>query len=349
MLNTPFSPWPSFTQEEADAVSRVLLSNKVNYWTGQECREFEKEFAAWADSEYAVAVSNGTLALDLALKALQVGEGDEVIVTPRTFLASVSSVVTAGATPVFADVDLNSQNIEASTIEAAITPKTKAVIVVHLAGMPADMDHLFYSFVYINMDFTLLEDGTVNYQPNNRNGLYSRFKALFLKGKEFGYNNKVNKIILTSKDNLPRELLSKIEVKDIYLAWSEKNEYQRKNIANIFCLNFKIKKLGTVLLTQYFSELGIMTELEKINMYKKILLKYECSHDIYIKPHPKEDTNYSYFFENKIIPPEVPFQLIELISGGIDTVITCSSSVGLNTKANVIYHDQNDFVRNKND
>lgn len=140
MLNTPFSPWPSFTQQEADAVSRVLLSNKVNYWTGQECREFEKEFAVWADSEYAVAVSNGTLALDLALKALNVGEGDEVIVTPRTFLASVSSVVTAGATPVFADVDLNSQNIEASTIEAVITPKTKAVIVVHLAGMPADMD-----------------------------------------------------------------------------------------------------------------------------------------------------------------------------------------------------------------
>lgn len=140
MLNTPFSPWPSFTQEEADAVSRVLLSNKVNYWTGQECREFEKEFAAWSDCNYAIALGNGTLALDLALKALNVGDGDEVIVTPRTFLASVSSVVTAGATPVFADVDLNSQNIEASTIEAVITPKTKAVIVVHLAGMPADMD-----------------------------------------------------------------------------------------------------------------------------------------------------------------------------------------------------------------
>lgn len=140
MLNTPFSPWPSFTQEEADAVSSVLLSNKVNYWTGSECREFEKEFAAWSSSEHAIAVGNGTLALDLALKALNVGEGDEVIVTPRTFLASVSSVVTAGATPVFADVDINSQNIEASTIEAVLTEKTKAVIVVHLAGMPADMD-----------------------------------------------------------------------------------------------------------------------------------------------------------------------------------------------------------------
>jgi dTDP-4-amino-4,6-dideoxygalactose transaminase len=140
MLNTPFSPWPSFTQEEADAASRVLLSNKVNYWTGSECREFEKEFAAWAGCEYAIAISNGTLALDLALKALNVGEGDEVITTPRTFLASASSIVTAGANPVFADVDLNSQAITAESIEAVLTPNTKAVIVVHLAGMPAEMD-----------------------------------------------------------------------------------------------------------------------------------------------------------------------------------------------------------------
>jgi len=140
MLNTPFSPWPSFTQEEANIVSKVLLSNKVNYWTGQEGREFEKEFANFADSKHAITLANGTLALDLALHALGVSDGDEVIVTPRTFLASVSSVVTAGATPVFADVDLNSQNIEADTIAKVITEKTKAVIVVHLAGMPADMD-----------------------------------------------------------------------------------------------------------------------------------------------------------------------------------------------------------------
>ena len=140
MLNTPFSPWPSFTVEEGDAVRDVLLSNKVNYWTGQECRQFEAEFATWADSEYAIALANGTLALDVALKALEIGADDEVIVTPRTFLASVSSIVTAGATPVFADVDLNSQNIEAEQIAAVLTEKTKAVVVVHLAGMPAEMD-----------------------------------------------------------------------------------------------------------------------------------------------------------------------------------------------------------------
>ncbi|MDH0711158.1 DegT/DnrJ/EryC1/StrS family aminotransferase [Acinetobacter johnsonii] len=140
MLNTAFEPWPSFTSAEADAVSKVLLSNKVNYWTGQECREFEKEFAAFAQTQYAVAVANGTVALDLALKALGVGAGDDVIVTSRTFLASASSIVTVGANPIFADVELDSQNISRRTIEAVLTPKTKAIICVHLAGWMCDMD-----------------------------------------------------------------------------------------------------------------------------------------------------------------------------------------------------------------
>ncbi len=140
MLNTAFEPWPSFTQIEADAVAKVLLSNKVNYWTGQECREFEKEFAQFAGTQYAVALANGTVALDVALKALGIGEGDDVIVTSRTFLASASSIVTAGANPVFADVELDSQNISAQTIEAVLTPNTKAIICVHLAGWMCDMD-----------------------------------------------------------------------------------------------------------------------------------------------------------------------------------------------------------------
>ncbi|WPH22443.1 DegT/DnrJ/EryC1/StrS family aminotransferase [Variovorax paradoxus] len=140
MLNTPFSPWPSFTAEEAEAVQRVLLSNKVNYWTGQECREFEKEFASWTGTAHAVALANGTLALDVALKALGIGPGDEVVVTPRTFMASVSCVVNAGATPVFADVEADSGNLSAPTIARVLTPRTRAVICVHLGGWPCDMD-----------------------------------------------------------------------------------------------------------------------------------------------------------------------------------------------------------------
>ena len=140
MLNTPFSPWPSYTEEEARAVQQVLLSNKVNYWTGNECREFEREFAAWCGTRHAIALANGTLALDLALKGLGVGPGDEVVVTPRTFIASVSCVVNAGATPVFADVDADSGNLSAATIARVLTPRTRAVICVHLAGWPCDMD-----------------------------------------------------------------------------------------------------------------------------------------------------------------------------------------------------------------
>lgn len=140
MLNTPFPPWPSFTEEEADAVRQVLLSNKVNYWTGQETREFETEFAAWAGTRHAVAMTNGTVALDVALIALGIGAGDEVIVTSRTFLASVSSIVNTGATPVFADVDRDTQNISPETIAAVLSPRTKAIIAVHLAGWPCEMD-----------------------------------------------------------------------------------------------------------------------------------------------------------------------------------------------------------------
>ncbi len=156
MNKVEFSSWPSFTEEEADKVKDVLLSSKVNYWTGKEGREFEREFSVFSDCEHAIAVANGTVALDLALKALRIGNGDDVIVTPRTFLASVSSVVTAGANPVFADVDINSQNIEAVEIEKVITPNTKAVIVVHLAGMPVEMDAIMV--LAERHDFYVIED-----------------------------------------------------------------------------------------------------------------------------------------------------------------------------------------------
>lgn len=140
MLNTSFSSWPSFTEQEIAAVSEVLRSNKVNYWTGQEGKSFEKEFAQFCNSQYAVAVANGTLALDLALQVLNIKSGDEVIVTSRTFIASISSIINAGATPIFADVELDSQNISARTINEVLSKKTKAIMCVHLAGWPCEMD-----------------------------------------------------------------------------------------------------------------------------------------------------------------------------------------------------------------
>ena len=141
-MNHAFPPWPSYSSEETAAVQKVLSSNKVNYWTGDECRLFEKEFADWVGIKHAVSLANGTVALDLALKALGIGVGDEVIVTPRSFIASVSCVLNAGATPVFADVDLSTGNITAKSIASKLSSKTKAIICVHLAGWPCDMDEI---------------------------------------------------------------------------------------------------------------------------------------------------------------------------------------------------------------
>jgi len=132
--------WPKFQSEEIQAVGKVLRSGKVNYWSGTEGRQFESEFAEKFGAKYAICVANGTVALELALQALGIGPGDEVIVTPRSFIASVSCVNQCGATPVFADVDPNSGNLSAETISRVITKKTKAVIPVHLGGFPCEMD-----------------------------------------------------------------------------------------------------------------------------------------------------------------------------------------------------------------
>jgi len=132
--------WPKYTEEEIQIASEILASGKVNYWTGEHGKAFEKEFAAHCQTEFAVACMNGTAALEMALKALEVGPGDEVIVTPRSFIASVSCVPWAGATPVFADVSHDSGNLYAGTIEPCITSKTKAIIAVHINGWPCEMD-----------------------------------------------------------------------------------------------------------------------------------------------------------------------------------------------------------------
>ena len=134
-----FAGWPYFADDEVEAAVAVLRSGRVNYWTGDEGRLFEREFAAFTQRKYAVAVANGTVALELALRAMGIGPGDEVITTGRTFIASASSVALIGARPVFADVDRDSQNITAETIRAALTPATRAIITVHLAGWPCEM------------------------------------------------------------------------------------------------------------------------------------------------------------------------------------------------------------------
>ncbi len=135
---TAFLRWPVFGQEELTAVQDVLVSGRVNYWTGRHGRAFEREFAATAGTRYAVALSNGTTALEVALHSLGVGPGDEVIVPAVTFIATASAVVRCGATPVIADVDVRTLCLTKETVEPLVSARTRAIIVVHLAGHPAE-------------------------------------------------------------------------------------------------------------------------------------------------------------------------------------------------------------------
>lgn len=142
MRTAPMPPWPAFSQDEIDAAVSVLRSGAINYWTGEEGRRFEREFVALIGCEYAIALANGTVALELALYALGIGPGDEVVVPSKTFIATASAVVMRGAVPVIADVDPDSQNLTADTVAAVLSPRTKAIIAVHLAGWPCDVDPL---------------------------------------------------------------------------------------------------------------------------------------------------------------------------------------------------------------
>ena len=134
--------WPIFEQDEIDSAVKVLQSGRVNYWTGEEGRSFEREFAEACGCAHAIALANGTVALELALRVLGISAGDEVITTSRTFLASASCAVMVGAKPVLADVDRASGNITAEAIEPLLTPRTRAIIAVHLAGWPCEMDSI---------------------------------------------------------------------------------------------------------------------------------------------------------------------------------------------------------------
>lgn len=137
-----FDMWPTYERDEIESVVDVLEGGRVNYWTGETVREFERAYADVLGVPFAIALANGTVALELGLRALAIGPGDEVIVTSRTFIASVSSIVAVGARPVFADVDADSQNVTAQTIAAVLTSRTRALMLVHLAGWPCDFDSI---------------------------------------------------------------------------------------------------------------------------------------------------------------------------------------------------------------
>ncbi len=198
----PFPQWPVFGREEARRLLRTLRSGKWGRLNGEEVAEFERRFAAMHGCKHGIAVVNGTVSLRIALMAAGIRAGDEVIVPPYTFLATATAVVEANAVPVFADIDLDTFNLQPAAVEAALTPRTRAIIPVHLGGQPADMDALMA--IARKRKLTVIEDAAhahgamLRGRPAGSFGHLSSFSFQSSKNLTSGEGG----IILTSNDRL---------------------------------------------------------------------------------------------------------------------------------------------------
>lgn len=240
-----FSPWPYFGVEEIEVVSNILKSGKVNQWTGQEVYEFEKEYASYIGTNYAIAVSNGSVALDLALIVLGIGPGDEVIVTSRTFVASAHCIALRGAVPVFADVDHNSQNITLESVKRVFTSRTKAIIAVHLAGWPCELD-LLKQFCVDNGVF-LIEDcaqahgAKYNDKPVGSFGHMAAFS--FCQDKIISTGGEGGLLVTDDKDLWQKAWSYKDHGKDYDLVFSQNKSNGFNWVVKSFGTNYRMTEL----------------------------------------------------------------------------------------------------------
>lgn len=295
MSEIKFANWPNFSRREGEIVKEVLLSNKVNYWTGDIGKKFEREFAAAMECNYSIAVANGTVALDLALMALNIGEGDEVIVTPRSFIASASAIHNSRATPVFADVDLVSQNITAESINAVLTDKTKAIVCVHLAGWPCDM-RAIKALAEIH-GIKILEDCA------QAHGAKLDGESVGGLGDIGAWSFCQDKIMTTGGEG---GMITTNNAELFEKMWSfkdhGKNRYKMENPAESYAFKFVHDSFGSNLrLTEMQSALGIhqlgllddWSEQRKNNAlyYYKALSKFECLNT----PMPPENIRHAYY------------------------------------------------------
>ena len=303
MTKNNFSSWPFYSTKEINAVKNVLLSKKVNYLTGEYGKIFEKKFAKYLSVKHCVAVSNGTVALELSLLAIGIKKNDEVIVTPRSYFSSASSIVKLGAIPIFVDVDINTQNITINSIKKNITYKTKAIICVHLAGYPCDMNAICK--IAKSKNIKIIEDCSQAHgaKINNKNvGIFGDISAwsfcndkIISTGGEGGMvstdNSKYWKFVWTYKDQGKNF--------DKYFAKNKKNVF--KYLHDSIGSNFRMTEMQSVIGINQLANLDKNILLR--NKYAKLieLSIKDCSS--VITTHVKKNYTHAfyryYFFIDK--------------------------------------------------
>ena len=281
--------WPSYSKKEAKLVSEIIASNKVNYLFGNKGKEFEEKFSHFTGSKYSLAVANGTLALDLCLRSIELKRNDEVIVTSRSFVASASCISALGAIPVFADVDVNSQNISISDIKKLTSKKTKAIICVHFAGFPCEMQKILKfakgKNIFVIEDCAQAHGGFINGKSVGTFGHISAWS--FCNDKILSTGGEGGMITTNSK-----KLFKFVESFNNHgKNFSKFGALQNKKISNFPFIHDSIGL--NYRLTEMQSAIGIY-QLEKLSNWQKLRNR---NAEIYINALKKLDL---------IITPEVP-------------------------------------------
>jgi len=242
MKKIQFTPWPFFDKEIISAVNDLLTSGKVNQWTGNEVYAFEEEYARYLGVKHAIAMANGSVTMDVALRVLGVRSGDEVVVTSRSFVASASCVALTGALPVFADVDVNSGNITADTIQTVLTKKTKAVIVVHLAGWPCEMDSIVKlcrkNNIYLIEDCAQAHGAKYNGKPVGTFGHFASFS--FCQDKIFTTGGEGGLLVTNDRTLWKKAWGLKDHGRDFDVVFNRKSSTGFKWMVNSFGTNYRM-------------------------------------------------------------------------------------------------------------
>ena len=296
--------WPTFEQDEIDATVAILKSGKVNYWTGDQCKLFEKEFADYFGVKHAIALMNGTVALEAALYALNIGPGDDVIVTSRTFVASASAVVVRGARPIVADVDSNSQNITVDTIKAAMTPNTKAIICVHLAGWPCDMDKIM-AFAKEN-NLYVIEDCAQSHGAKYKDqyaGTFADISAFSFCQDKIMTTGGEGGMVVTNDDELWRKMWSyKDHGKEFDTVYNKQHPPGFRWLHESFGTNWRLTEMQAAIGRQQLKKLS--SWVAKRNQFATLLSNAFSEIDAFrVTLHPKE-IYHAYYKYYVFVKPE---------------------------------------------
>ena len=288
--------WPSYTTAEIESAVSILNSNKVNYWSGEHGKAFEKDFSKHFNVGFSIALSNGTVALDLALRSLDIGPGDDVVVTPRTFIASVACIVNLGANPIFADVDLDSGNITASSIEKVLTPKTKAIICVHLAGWPCDMDPIL-SLAHSKNIF-VVEDCAQAHNAKYKDKYVGTLGDIaawsFCEDKIMTTAGEGGMVTTNNEELFNRAWAFKDHGKNFEIIQKKSSSFVFKYVHSTFGSNYRMTEIQSAIGRIQLTNLDEWTEARKRNAMKfnEVLKNYS---DIARAPLPSEEFSHAYY------------------------------------------------------